>query len=58
MCTGSDPRILIEEVRHLHRSPAVRHPEAQSLHFAEAYVAEDIVLQTARNLAHEVGLPP
>ena len=31
-------------------------PTAQSLHFAEAYVAEDIVLQTARNLAHEVGL--
>jgi predicted O-methyltransferase YrrM len=26
------------------------------LHFAEAYVAEDIVLQTARSLAHEVGL--
>ena len=26
------------------------------MHFAEAYVAEDIVLQTARSLAHEVGL--
>ena len=31
-------------------------PAGQSLHFAEAYVAEDIVLQTARSLAHEVGL--
>jgi predicted O-methyltransferase YrrM len=36
------------------RSPGS--PTAQSLHFAEVYVAEDIVLQTARNLAHEVGL--
>jgi predicted O-methyltransferase YrrM len=31
-------------------------PTAQSLAFAEAYGAEDIVLQTARNLAHELGL--
>ena len=31
-------------------------PTAHSLHFSESYVAEDIVLQTARNLAHEVGL--
>jgi predicted O-methyltransferase YrrM len=29
---------------------------AQGLAFAEGYVAEDIVLQTARSLAHEVGL--
>ncbi|GGQ41884.1 O-methyltransferase [Couchioplanes caeruleus subsp. azureus] len=31
-------------------------PSAQSMQFAEAYAAEDIVLQTARNLALEVGL--
>jgi predicted O-methyltransferase YrrM len=31
-------------------------PTAQSLAFAETYAAEDIVLQTARNLAHELGL--
>jgi predicted O-methyltransferase YrrM len=30
---------------------------APSLVFAEAFAAEDIVLQTARSLAHEVGLP-
>ncbi|HEX5543579.1 MAG TPA: O-methyltransferase [Micromonospora sp.] len=30
-------------------------PQAQQ--FVEAYVAEDLVLQTARTLAHEVGLP-
>jgi predicted O-methyltransferase YrrM len=33
-------------------------PTAQSLIFAEAYAAEDIVLQTARSLAHELGLIP
>ncbi len=26
------------------------------MQFAEAYAAEDIVLQTARSLAHELGL--
>ena len=31
-------------------------PTAQSLSFAEAYSAEDVVLQTARGLAHELGL--
>jgi predicted O-methyltransferase YrrM len=31
-------------------------PTTQSLNFAEAYAAEDIVLQTARNLAQELGL--
>jgi predicted O-methyltransferase YrrM len=31
---------------------------AQALQFAEGYVAEDIVLQTARTLAREVGLDP
>jgi predicted O-methyltransferase YrrM len=31
-------------------------PTTQSLIFAEAYAAEDIVLQTARSLAHELGL--
>ena len=31
-------------------------PTAQSLSFAEAYSAEDVVLQTARSLAHELGL--
>jgi len=30
-------------------------PTAPSLQFAEAYAAEDIVLQTARGLAHELG---
>src|SRR3954454_6808224 len=29
---------------------------AASLQFAEAYADEDIVLQTARSLAHELGL--
>nr|WP_264567103.1 O-methyltransferase [Micromonospora purpureochromogenes] len=29
---------------------------AQALHFAESYVTEDLVLRTARALAHEVGL--
>ena len=33
-------------------------PPAQSLVFAEAYAAEDIVLQTARSLAQEMGLTP
>jgi predicted O-methyltransferase YrrM len=33
-------------------------PSAQSLNFAEAYAAEDIVLQTARTLARELGLIP
>lgn len=36
------------------RSPGS--PTAQSMRFAETYVAEDIVLQTARSLAQEVGL--
>jgi predicted O-methyltransferase YrrM len=31
-------------------------PTAQSLAFAETYAAEDTVLQTARNLAHELSL--
>ncbi len=31
-------------------------PSAQSVQFAEAYAAEDVVLQTARSLALEVGL--
>jgi predicted O-methyltransferase YrrM len=31
-------------------------PTPQPLQFAEAYAAEDIVLQTARGLAHELGL--
>jgi predicted O-methyltransferase YrrM len=31
-------------------------PTPQSLSFAETYSAEDAVLQTARNLAHELGL--
>jgi predicted O-methyltransferase YrrM len=31
-------------------------PPAQSLGFADAYVAEDLVLQTARSLAQEMGL--
>jgi predicted O-methyltransferase YrrM len=31
-------------------------PTAQSLQFAETYLAEDLVLQTARSLAREVGL--
>jgi predicted O-methyltransferase YrrM len=31
-------------------------PTAQSQQFAEAYAGEDIVLQTARGLAHELGL--
>src|SRR3954463_9330504 len=29
---------------------------SQGLLFCEAYVAEDLVLQTARSLAHEIGL--
>jgi len=31
-------------------------PTAQSMQFAEAYAAEDLILQTARSLAREVGL--
>jgi predicted O-methyltransferase YrrM len=33
-------------------------PSAQSLAFAEAYAAEDIVVRTARNLAQELGITP
>jgi predicted O-methyltransferase YrrM len=33
-------------------------PTAQSLVFAEAYTGEDIVLQTARSLAQELGITP
>jgi predicted O-methyltransferase YrrM len=33
-------------------------PTAQSLIFAESYAAEDLVLQTARSLAHELGITP
>jgi predicted O-methyltransferase YrrM len=33
-------------------------PTAQSLNFAESYAAEDVVLQTARSLAHELGIVP
>ena len=44
--------------RHRHRQPGQSaRSTAQALQFAEAYVAEDLVLQTARSLAHEVGLP-
>ncbi|RZU50380.1 putative O-methyltransferase YrrM [Krasilnikovia cinnamomea] len=32
-------------------------PTAQSLSFAEAYATEDVVLQTARGLARELGIP-
>lgn len=35
---------------------SVSRTNPQALQFAEAYVAEDLVLQTARSLAHEVGL--
>jgi predicted O-methyltransferase YrrM len=33
-------------------------PTAQSLVFAEAYAAEDLVVQTARSLAQELGITP
>jgi predicted O-methyltransferase YrrM len=57
MCTGSDcifpPPTEVVIVTAARSSGA---PTAQSVQFTEAYAAEDIVLQTARNLAHEVGL--
>ena len=57
MCTGSAPRIPLRRRSSSSPQPARSAPRpAQSLVFAEAYAAEDIVLQTARSLAHELGL--
>jgi predicted O-methyltransferase YrrM len=70
-CAAPAPRSsLLSDVRRLIRVHARRRPEVvivpparppgpstvQSLQFAEAYAAEDIVLQTARGLAAELGL--
>ncbi|GAA3335802.1 O-methyltransferase [Amorphoplanes nipponensis] len=57
MCTGSDRASpLPTEVVIVTAARSFGAPTAQSVQFAEAYAAEDIVLQTARSLAHEVGL--
>ncbi len=57
MCTGSRPRIHSPtEVVIVTAARSFGAPTAQSVQFTEAYAAEDIVLQTARSLAHEVGL--
>ena len=58
MCTGSGPRIPSQtEVVIVTAARSFGAPTTQSVQFAEAYAAEDIVLQTARSLAREVGLP-
>lgn len=42
--------VIVTAARHLGS------PTPQSLSFAETYSAEDVVVQTARSLAHEMGL--
>jgi predicted O-methyltransferase YrrM len=65
MCTVAVPpiplrrryrRICLPEVVIVTAARQLGTPTAQSLSFAEAYSAEDVVLQTARSLAHELGL--
>lgn len=57
MCTGSQERIGAGEgLVIVTASRPFGTPTAQSLAFAEAYATEDIVLQTARSLARELGL--
>lgn len=57
MCTGSQERIGAGEgLVIVTASRPFGTPTAQSLVFAEAYATEDIVLQTARSLARELGL--
>ena len=56
MCTGSGRASRLEGVVIVTAARPFGTPPEQSLVFAEAYAAEDIVLQTARSLAHELGL--
>jgi predicted O-methyltransferase YrrM len=56
MCAGSGPPSEFPEVVIVTAARPFGTPTAQSLVFAEAYAAEDVVLQTARNLARELGL--
>ncbi|HEV7963056.1 MAG TPA: O-methyltransferase [Actinoplanes sp.] len=58
MCAGSGPPSEFPEVVIVTAARPFGTPTAQSLVFAEAYAAEDVVLQTARNLARELGLTP
>jgi predicted O-methyltransferase YrrM len=58
MCAGSGPPSEFPEVVIVTAARPFGTPTAQSLVFAEAYAAEDVVLQTARNLARELGLVP
>lgn len=59
MCAGSSTAIPTrEEVVIVTAARPFGTPSAQSLIFAEAYAAEDIVLETARTLARELGLIP
>jgi predicted O-methyltransferase YrrM len=56
MCTGSALRIPVEGVVIVTAARPFGTPPSQSLVFAEAYAVEDVVLQTARSLAQEMGL--
>ena len=56
MCTVSGRASRLEGVVIVTTARPFGTPPEQSLVFAEAYAAEDIVLQTARSLAHELGL--
>jgi len=56
MCTGSGRASRLEGIVIVTAARPFGTPPEQSLVFAEAYAAEDIVLQTARSLAHELGL--
>jgi predicted O-methyltransferase YrrM len=58
MCARSGPPSEFPEVVIVTAARPFGTPTAQSLVFAEAYAAEDVVLQTARNLARELGLTP
>ena len=56
MCARSGPPSEFPEVVIVTAARQLGTPTAQSLGFAEAYSPEDVVLQTARSLAHELGL--
>jgi len=56
MCTVSGRASRLEGVVIVTAARPFGTPPEQSLVFAEAYAAEDIVLRTARSLAHELGL--
>jgi predicted O-methyltransferase YrrM len=65
MCTGAAPHIPLRrrcrrpvppEVVIVTAARQLGIPTAASLSFAESYSGEDVVLRTARSLAHELGL--